>query len=80
MYIDELLDRTEYLLRWRSAEKFEVHAYKLIRSTLRPGTERVEVGCVAIGTEAECRKYIGGKIGGLAMNCGKLYHTKGAVA
>ena len=38
----------------------------------------LDVGCIAIGTEAECRKYIGRKIGGLQLSCNKLYNTKGA--
>jgi hypothetical protein len=78
MFIEDLLDRSEYTTRWRSDTKSEVYAHRLVRSTLRPGTVRKDVGCVFIGSAEECRKYIGRQVGGLQLSCGKLYHTKGA--
>jgi hypothetical protein len=71
-FIEELLDRTEYTVKWVSPKRSEVYVNRRLYNG-----DQVSVGCCFIGTQEDCRKYIGSKISGLAISCGKLYDIKG---
>ncbi len=72
-FIEELLDRTEYAVKWVSPMRSEVYAYRWHNG------ERISVGCCFIGKQEACRKYVGSKVTGLTLSCGKLYNSKGAL-
>jgi hypothetical protein len=71
-FIEELLDRTEYAVKWINSKRSEVYAYRRLHDG-----ERISIGCCFVGNQEDCRKYVGGKIGGLTMSCGRLYNSKG---
>jgi len=55
MYLNELLDSTEYTPKWISIRKTEVHADRYVNGV------RHVIGCVFSGTEAQCNLYVASK-------------------
>jgi hypothetical protein len=53
MFLEEVLpDKTVYMPKWVHQFRSEVHAHKLVNG------ERHIIGCVFIGTQAACNRYI----------------------
>jgi hypothetical protein len=55
MYLNELLDSTEYTPKWINIRKTEVHASRYVHGV------RHVIGCVFSGTEAQCNLYVASK-------------------
>jgi len=51
-YLEEMIERTEYQTKWIHQFRSEVYAHRLVNG------ERVDIGCVHVGTATACNRYI----------------------
>ena len=69
-YLEDVKPRSEFAIKWQPHNKCQVIETRIIGGT------RHAVGCVSIGAEHRCNKYIGSRVGGLTLIDGRVIESQ----